>query len=124
MRSVRIKAIATILFIGAIVTTPLISTALQPAQAGELLRPSELRRLFPGTFKAMVKGYAIRITAAANGRLHGQFGPVTDSGRWSLKGRRLCIRFNEWLDGRRHCSIVRRVSGKWYAVAGIRFRRL
>ena len=83
----------------------------------------ELRQLFPGTFRANVKGYDVRFVASRNGRLKGYYGGFSDEGRWSLRGNRLCIMLKDWLDGKTTCSPVRRTRG-WYMARGIRFRRM
>ncbi len=83
----------------------------------------ELRQLFPGQFRAHVKGYDVRFVASRNGRLKGYYGGFTDEGRWSLRGNRLCIMLKDWLDGKTTCSPVRRTRG-WYLARGIRFRRM
>ena len=94
------------------------------AAAGERpLPPQELRQLFPGQFRAQVKGYDVRFVATRDGRIKGFYGGFTDEGRWSLRGNRLCIMLKDWLDGKTTCSPVRRTRG-WYLARGIRFRRM
>ncbi len=83
----------------------------------------ELRQLFPGTFRAHVKGYDVRFVASRNGRLKGYYGRFSDEGRWSLRGNRLCIMLKDWLNGTTTCSRVHRARG-WYRARGIRFRRM
>ncbi len=92
--------------------------------AAERLVPSaELRKIFPGRFQAHVKGYDVRFIASRNGQLKGYYGGFSDTGRWSLRGNRLCIMLRDWLDGKTTCSPVRRTRG-WYLARGIRFRRM
>ena len=91
---------------------------------GRSLPPQELRQLFPGQFRARVKGYDVRFVATRDGRLKGFYGTFTDEGRWSLRGNRLCIMLKDWLDGKTTCSAVRRARGPWYLARGIRFRRM
>ena len=101
--------------------------ALAGAAARENARPldqKELRQLFPGRFVAFVRGYRVRFVARGNGRLEGYYGALKDHGRWSLRGGRLCITLQDWLDGRTTCSRVRRRDGRWLHARGIRFRRL
>ena len=83
-----------------------------------------MRQLFPGRFRAHVKGYDVRFVATRDGRLKGFYGTFTDEGRWSLRGNRLCIMLKDWLDGKTTCSAVRRARGPWYLARGIRFRRM
>ncbi len=96
------------------------------AVAGERpLPPQELRQLFPGQFRAQVKGYDVRFVATRDGRIKGFYGGFTDEGRWSLRGNRLCIMLKDWLDGKTTCSAVHRSRGSsWYLARGIRFRRM
>ena len=108
----------------------LVFCALAAAPLAEALASSdrplpshELRQLFPGTFRAQVKGYEVRFVASRNGRLKGYYGSFSDEGRWSLRGNRLCIMLKDWLDGKTTCSPVRRTRG-WYLARGIRFRRM
>ncbi len=88
------------------------------------LSASELRMLFPGRFEAVVKGYRVTFVAHRNGRLVGYYGALKDTGRWRVRGTRLCIVLEDWLDGRMRCSAVQRGGGAWLQAQGIRFRRL
>jgi len=87
--------------------------------------PHELRKMFPGQFRALVRGFDVRFIASRDGRLKGIYGSLTDTGRWSVRGNRLCIMLKDWLDGKMKCSPVRRAArGEWYVASGIRFRRM
>jgi len=98
---------------------------VRPVASERPLPPGELRQLFPGEFRAQVKGYDVRFVATRDGRLKGYYGGLTDEGRWSLRGNRLCIMLKDWLDGKTTCSAVRRSRGSsWYLARGIRFRRM
>ncbi len=96
------------------------------AQGGERSIPRhELRKMFPGQFQARVKGFDVRFIASGDGRLKGFYGSLTDTGRWSVRGNRLCITLKDWLDGETKCAAVRRAShGPWYLAGNIRFRRM
>jgi len=83
----------------------------------------ELRKLFPGRFTAVVRGFQVQFIAHRDGRLVGRFGSLSDSGRWQVRGARLCIMLKDWLDGRNTCAPVRRAGG-WYRARDIRFRKL
>ena len=113
------KVIAAIVFC-AVVGVPVVGSW---AASDRPLPSRELRQLFPGQFRAHVKGYDVRFVASSNGRLKGFYGGFTDEGRWSLRGNRLCIMLKDWLDGKTTCSPVRRTRG-WYLARGIRFRRM
>ncbi len=98
--------------------------AAQAASSGQrALDRQELRKMFPGTFRAQVKGYDVRFIASRDGRLKGIYGSLTDDGRWSLRGNRLCIMLKDWLKGKTRCAAVRQTSGAWYLAGDIRFRR-
>jgi hypothetical protein len=94
------------------------------AEAGEKLSPSELRRLFPGSFQAVVHGaVTVNITARGNGTLIGRMKGKTDRGRWTLKGGTFCIAWNKWLGGKTSCSAVVADDG-WYRGGSVKFRRI
>jgi hypothetical protein len=92
--------------------------------AHNAVSPVELRKLFPGRFSAIVKGYQVRFVASAGGRLTGHYGAMTDKGRWSLRGTKLCVMLRDWLDGKTTCARVRREKGRWFRASGIRFRKM
>ena len=94
------------------------------AATDRTVSPTELRKLFPGRFSAVVKGYRVRFVAKGNGRLKGFYGTMSDEGRWSVRGSRLCVMLREWLDGRTTCAPVRRENGDWYRARDIRFRKM
>ncbi len=94
------------------------------AATDQAVSPAELRKLFPGKFSAVVKGYRVRFVAKSNGRLKGFYGTLSDEGRWSVRGGRLCVMLRDWLDGRTTCARVRRENDNWYRARNIRFRKL
>ena len=121
----RLSAIIVMGLLTAVVAVAALSARVDAAHAEERLLPGkELRQLFPGQFRARVRGYDVRFVALADGRLKGFYGALTDEGRWSLRGNRLCIMLKDWLDGKTTCSAVRRARGPWYMARGIRFRRM
>ena len=98
-------------------------TLATPAGAGEAMTSSQIKSLFPGTFKAVVNGVVtVRLTAYRSGKLKGAIPGDSDRGRWSVRGGVLCIVLNKWMDGKSRCSKVTR-SGKWYRVASVKFKR-
>ncbi len=84
----------------------------------------ELRQMFPGQFRAQVRGYDVRFIASRDGSLKGIYGGFTDSGRWSVRGSRLCIMLRDWLDGKTRCAAVKRAGKGTYLAGDIRFRRM
>ena len=56
-----------------------------PASAAEKVSSSTLKRLFPGQFQAIIKGYKVRFRAMGNGRLYGKYKNYKDQGRWSVR---------------------------------------
>ncbi len=94
------------------------------AATDRAVSPTELRKLFPGKFSAVVKGYRVRFVAKGNGHLEGFYGSMSDEGRWSVRGSRLCVMLREWLDGKTTCARVRRENGQWFRARDIRFRKM
>ena len=93
------------------------------AGAAEKVSSSTLKRLFPGQFQAIVKGYKVRFKALGNGRLYGTYKNHKDQGRWSVRSGRLCIMLKEWMNGQTKCSAVTKRNG-WYQSAQVQFRKL
>jgi hypothetical protein len=103
-----------------LVLAPLASYA---AHAGGMLSERELQLLFPGRFEAVVKGtLTISVTAMSNGSLIAEFLTKADTGQWSIRSGKLCIRFSSWLDGRTRCSPVVE-DGGWYRTSEVMFRQ-
>jgi hypothetical protein len=93
------------------------------AQAGGKLSERELQLLFPGRFEAVVKGaLTVSVTALDDGSLIAEFLTKADTGQWSIRSGKLCIRFASWLEGRTTCSPVV-VEGGWYRTSEVIFRQ-
>jgi hypothetical protein len=98
--------------------------SFNPAFAGDPMSQSELRRLFPGSFDAVVYGILqVKLVARGNGELVGLFSGKKDTGRWSVTNGRLCIMLYRWTDGKASCSEVVANNG-WYRGNGVRFKKL
>jgi hypothetical protein len=102
--------------------------AVMPTQlrAGENvpLSQTELGKLFPGTFTAVVNGaVTLKIMAKGNGTLVGQMTGQRDNGHWSVRSGKLCIVWTNWLDGKTSCSSVKSADG-WYHGNGVKFRKV
>lgn len=93
-----------------------------PAGAAEKVSSSTLKRLFPGQFQAIIKGYKVKFSAMGNGRLYGKYKNYKDQGRWSVRSGRLCIMLKEWMNGETKCSSVTKRNG-WYQSAQVQFRK-
>lgn len=92
--------------------------------AGDVLSQKELRRLFPGSFQAVVHGnITLKIVAHRNGTLTGLYSGKMDKGRWSVSNGRLCVVLDTWMGGKSSCSSVVAEAG-WYRGNGVRFRKL
>lgn len=79
----------------------LLALSSHGAAADEALTHSELRKLFPGSFYAVVNGVVtIQFTAKGNGTLIGLMPGKTDTGRWSLENGKLCIMMSKWTKGK------------------------
>ena len=93
------------------------------AQAGDMLSERELQLLFPGRFQAVVKGsLTVSVTALGDGSLIAEFLSKADTGQWSIRSGKLCIRFSSWLEGRTSCSKVVAEDG-WYRSNEVTFRQ-
>jgi hypothetical protein len=94
------------------------------AQADTALTQSQLQKLFPGTFTAVVHGaLTLTFTAKGNGTLIGAMPGKQDSGQWSLRNGKLCVMLTSWTRGKSACSTVVADSG-WYRGQGIKFRKI
>ncbi len=82
-----------------------------------------VKQLFPGRFYALHEGHKVRFVALENGELHGRAYGFTDTGRWRVSNRQLCISLQKWFKGRTKCAAVIR-NGDWYAVKRVLFRKL
>lgn len=96
----------------------------QPVHASESLETRAIKALFPGTFHAVVNGWAsVSFIARGDGLLVGRYRSKIDTGRWSVRDGQLCITLNDWLKGRTACSPVIQ-DGDWYRAENVRFRKL
>lgn len=101
------------------------------AQTEEKLTSAELAALFPGEFEAIWKDkHQVSVTAGSDGKVRGSAGVMSDSGRWSIDGDRLCVSFYWWTGNEPRCTEVVREEG-WYlgmpngkGKPRVRFRRL
>jgi hypothetical protein len=110
--------------IGLAVASFMMAVTPLSASAGERMSQDQLRKLFPGSFQAVVHGLVtVKITARSNGVLIGQIKDRRDSGRWSLEDGKLCIMLSRWTNGRSSCSAVVADNG-WYHGRGVKFRKL
>ncbi len=102
---------------------------LEEANAGETLPAGQyvpanvVKQLFPGSFKAVVKGYRVVFKAKRDGSLMGNYKGIKDTGFWKLKGGNLCIMLRSWFKGRTKCAAVIQY-GPWFAVKDVLFRKL
>ena len=101
----------------------LCASAAEAGEAGTLGQQA-LKKLFPGSFHAVVSGmYELRITARRDGSLLGRSSSKSDTGTWSIAGSNLCITFARWLNGRSMCSPVS-WDGEWYRLTRVKFRKM
>ena len=101
--------------------------AVGGAQAETKLNGKQLRALFPGTFKGTVHGIVdVTLVASRSGKLRGKVLGKKDTGRWKIKGNKLCIKLADMTDGKYKCSFVWR-NDKWLVAShggSIKFRKL
>ena len=106
-------AIAVVLLVGSVASA-----------SAEPLGQKALKQLFPGHFQAIVSGMlSLKVVARRDGSLFGHYSSKSDTGRWSIRRGHLCIKWQNWLDGRSTCSPVRQ-DGDWYHAASVRFRKI
>ena len=110
-----VRTLAVSLILGGLMTAP--------ASAGEALSTGAIKKLFPGQFHAVVKGYKVTFTARRDGSLVGRYLSSKDTGRWSISRGRLCIMLKDWMDGKTSCSRVVQ-NGSWYRAKKVKFRKL
>jgi hypothetical protein len=97
--------------------------AASPASAGQL-SASEIMKLTPGTFHAVVKGkYKVTVTLTRDGTAVGKAQGHEDKGRWTVRGDQLCIMMPTFTLGKIECSAVIADSG-WYRGRNVAFRPL
>ena len=89
-----------------LVMTGLAHICLSQAHAGEKLAASEIRKIVPGTYNVSV---ADSVSAVAVLTAGGSISIVTnkgekDSGRWSISGNKICVKFKHLLDRQFQCS--------------------
>jgi len=93
----------------------LAAAALMPAQAkANTLDGDDVRKAISGhTLVLSAMGVQLPITYRASGAMTGSMASyvaslageskVRDSGKWWIKGGKLCQRWNNWLDGKTYC---------------------
>jgi hypothetical protein len=102
----------------------MIVTCAAAANAGGQLSTQDLMRLFPGRFQAIVNGAMVMsIHARRDGSLLGRVMGQSDIGRWTVRAGKLCINWNNWLEGRTNCSAVTEDAG-WYRGRNVAFKKI
>ena len=92
------------------------------AQAKQLGQDA-IQALFPGSFDVSFKHKTyFTVTAHANGTMTGKVAGITDRGTWSVRGRKLCIAFSRWNEGKTKCKDVF-LEGGWIRSGTFYFRR-
>lgn len=105
------------------IATVLAVALATPVAAGNSISGADLRDLFPGVFKVVFEGSEAQITAHSDGGLEGRSLTESDTGRWDVRGARLCITLESWFEGKTRCSRVTR-NGDWFEAQGVRFKKL
>lgn len=126
MRSALISIFICLVLLTASLTLETGKMVMAPSQAAEAAKVSEhgLRRLFPGRFHAIAYGIVrVNITARADGSLVAQRSGKSDTGTWSIRSGRLCIKFAKWLKARTRCSTVTEHAG-WYRTTDVAFKKV
>ena len=83
------------------------------AMAEEPLTAADLHKLLPGTYHFSVAD-SVKLVATLGG--NGRISATTDkgdhdTGRWRIKGDKICVVFKRWLDRQTHCEGLRNDNG-------------
>jgi len=93
-------------FLTLAVSAAVAAGSASPAQARQLGHDA-IQALFPGTFDVSFKHKTFFVvTAHGNGTMTGSLAGITDRGSWSIRGRKLCIAFSRWNEGKTKCKDV------------------
>ena len=102
----------------------LLAAQATPSMAGDALSDQQILRLFPGTFRAVVKGkYEVKVTVKRGGAIVGEVTGLQDHGRWTVQDGQLCIVMPSMTRGRVECSQVVASDG-WYRGRNVAFQKL
>lgn len=78
------------------------------------LRGSQIKRIFPGDFVVVWKGrHTLSVRARRGGAMTADYGAASLTGKWRVKGNKLCVSVNLWIGTKKRCGTIRR-SGGWY----------
>jgi hypothetical protein len=95
---------------GLILAAPLL---LASAKAEPTLTALQLRALAPGSYDVEVMdSVSLTVKLFKNGKMAGELGNDSDTGRWRVSGNRLCIVWTKWLRGETRCSTLVRQEGE------------
>jgi hypothetical protein len=96
-----------------------------PTLAADKLNAKELRGLAPGSYAVSVMGLVkMTVSLHPGGGLSGVTSKKKrDTGVWSVRGERLCVRFNRWLQGTQRCAALSGDNGS-YSGGGLYIRKI
>jgi hypothetical protein len=102
----------------------LTATAL-PAQSAEKLNVKELNALAPGSYNVSVYGLVkLVIDIKPGGAISGvNQKKKRDTGVWSVRDEKLCIKWNRWLKGKQRCTSLSGENGT-YSGGGLYIRKI
>jgi hypothetical protein len=107
----------------ALAISTMIALGAAPQAQAKQLSQDAVQALFPGTFDVSFKHKTyFTVTAHPNGTMTGRLAGITDQGRWSVRGRKLCIAFSRWNEGRTKCKDVF-LEGGWIRSGTFFFRK-
>lgn len=99
--------IVTKCFIAAAIAAAIFTSSAGASIGAERLESAEIRALFPGQFSGTWKGqHRVTVDVSPNGTLAGSAGLMSDTGVWSILGRKLCVTFKSWTKNVRQCGEV------------------
>ncbi len=94
-------------YLGVVVWLALATTfAFNTASAADYLNGEEIKELLSGNTLEGPGDW--RMYYDPSGQTRGQEGSITDTGKWEVLDDRYCIRWNNWVDGKRMCWKVKR----------------
>lgn len=91
------------------------------ADANETLSGSTLKKTLPGNYTLVVYGFDVRVSATSGGGFSLKAFGEQLKGRWSVKGKTLCLSFKDDGKTKTECSQVTYDGKKWYTAGGLSF---
>ena len=102
----------------------LFCACLTPVLAGDVLSPSDIKKLAPGRYAVNVMGLVnMTVSLRSNGVITGEAKGERDRGVWMIAGAKFCVVWNNWASGKRRCATLSGGNGS-YQGGGLSLRRI